>query len=217
VDIVINKDSYYIPTKWAEVSLGKYMDFMANYEEEATETQKEIVLLSAFTGVPLEKLEQIKKQSLDKAVAEISKLFETPANKDLNLIVEIDGVEYGLHPNLSELKLKEFVDLDMKLEGGWEAMDEVMAILYRPVTDKKKGKYKIEDYDYRTASKRALLFKDNLSIDTVNGAAAFFLTIGIDYIQITQAYSKTMKNRAARRKASKQMKNSLMKNMVGTV
>ena len=217
MDIVINKDSYYIPTKWAEVSLGKYMDFMANYEEEATETQKEIVLLSAFTGVPLEKLEQIKKQSLDKAVAEISKLFETPANKDLNLIVEIDGVEYGLHPNLSELKLKEFVDLDMKLEGGWEAMDEVMAILYRPVTDKKKGKYKIEDYDYRTASKRALLFKDNLSIDTVNGAAAFFLTIGIDYIQITQAYSKTMKNRAARRKASKQMKNSLMKNMVGTV
>lgn len=216
MDIVINKDSYYIPTKWAEVSLGKYMDFMANYEEEATETQKEIVLLSAFTGVPLEKLEQIKKQSLDKAVAEISKLFETPANKDLNLIVEIDGVEYGLHPNLSELKLKEFVDLDMKLEGGWEAMDEVMAILYRPVTDKKKGKYNIEDYDYRTASKRALLFKDNLSIDTVNGAAAFFLTIGIDYIQITQAYSKTMKNRAARRKASRQMKNSLMKNMGGT-
>tara|TARA_R110002020_G_scaffold224736_1_gene434628 strand:+ start:1566 stop:2219 length:654 start_codon:yes stop_codon:yes gene_type:complete len=217
VDIVINKDSYYIPTKWAEVSLGKYMQFMANYNEEATETQKEIVLLSAFTGVPLEKLEQIKKQSLDKAVAEISKLFEKPANKDLNLIVEIDGIEYGLHPNLSELKLKEFVDLDMKLEGGWEAMDEVMSILYRPVTDKKKGKYKIEDYDYRTATKRALLFKDNLSIDTVNGAAAFFLTIGIDYIQITQAYSKTLNSRAARRKASKQMKNSLMKSMGGTV
>lgn len=217
MDIVINKDSYYIPTKWAEVSLGKYMQFMANYNEEATETQKEIVLLSAFTGVPLEKLEQIKKQSLDKAVAEISKLFEKPANKDLNLIVEIDGIEYGLHPNLSELKLKEFVDLDMKLEGGWEAMDEVMSILYRPVTDKKKGKYKIEDYDYRTATKRALLFKDNLSIDTVNGAAAFFLTIGIDYIQITQAYSKTLNSRAARRKASKQMKNSLMKSMDGTV
>ena len=217
MDIVINKDSYYIPTKWAEVSLGKYMQFMANYNEEATETQKEIVLLSAFTGVPLEKLEQIKKQSLDKAVAEISKLFEKPANKDLNLIVEIDGIEYGLHPNLSELKLKEFVDLDMKLEGGWEAMDEVMSILYRPVTDKKKGKYKIEDYDYRTATKRALLFKDNLSIDTVNGAAAFFLTIGIDYIQITRAYSKTLNSRAARRKASKQMKNSLMKSMDGTV
>ena len=95
-------------------------------------------------------------------------------------------------------------------------MSDVMAILYRPITEQKGEKYKIEDYDFLTASKRAELFKDNLSISTVNGAASFFLTIATNYIQITRKSLQKM-TRRQRRKILKQKKNSLTKNTVGTI
>jgi hypothetical protein len=95
-------------------------------------------------------------------------------------------------------------------------MDSVMAILYRPITKQKKEKYSIEEYDYLTANKRAKLFRDNLSIDTVNGAASFFLTIATDYIAIMQAYSQSL-SRKERRKLLRQKKNNLTKDMVGTM
>ena len=91
-----------------------------------------------------------------------------------------------------------------------------MSILYRPVTNKKGDKYNIEDYDFKTANKRAKLFKDELSVDTVNGAAAFFLNIAVSYLNITQQFSKTM-NRTQRRKALRQMKNNLTKSTAGTL
>jgi len=147
---------------------------------------------------------------------QLGKLMDNETNTDLNLIITIDGVDYGFHPNLHELKLKEFVDLDNKLGEGWNSMDSVMAILYRPITEQKGDKYKVEDYDFRTAKKRAEIFKDNLSVDTVNGAASFFLTIATDYIATTQVYSKNL-SRRERRKLLRQKKNNLTKNMAGTV
>ena len=91
-----------------------------------------------------------------------------------------------------------------------------MSILYRPIIEQKGEKYKIEDYDYKTAKTRAELFKDNLSVDTVNGACSFFLTIATDYIAIMQAYSQSL-SRKERRKLLRQKRNNLMKDMVGTM
>ena len=59
-----------------------------------------------------------------------------------------------------------------------------MSILYRPITKRKGDKYRIEEYDFKTAKHRAKLFKQELSVDTVNGAAAFFLSIGKEYQMI---------------------------------
>ena len=130
------------------------------------------------------------------------------------MIIEIEGVEYGFHPNLHELKLKEFVDLDTKLGKGWEAMDEVVAILYRPIVERKGDKYTIEEYDFLEAHKRAKLFKEHLSVETVNGAAGFFLAIAMDYIATTAPSSKSLKKKP--NKVSRLMKRLLTRNTDGT-
>lgn len=215
MEIVINSESYYVPTAWNEISLGRFMDYMAQYDEEATDERKQLVLVSTLTGAPKLLLEKAKKNVIDQAVEELAQVMSKEASKQLNLVIEIDGVEYGFHPNLHDLRLKEFVDLDNKLGNGWEDMHEVMAILYRPITKKKGDKYRIEDYDFKTAKKRAEMFKDELSVDTVNGAAAFFLSIAVGYLNITRQFSETM-NRRQRRKAIRQMKNNLTKNTAGT-
>ena len=215
MQIVINENSYPVPTAWNEIPLGRFMDYMAQYDEEATADRKQLVLVSTLTGAPKPLLEKAKKNVIDQAVEELNKIMTREASKQLNLIIEIDGVEYGFHPNLHDLRLKEFVDLDNKLTNGWETMHEVMAILYRPVTKKKGDKYRIEDYDFKTAKKRAEMFKEELSVDTVNGAAAFFLSIAVSYLNITQQFSDKL-NRKQRRKAIRQMKNNLTKSTGGT-
>lgn len=216
MELIINNNSYHIPNTWSQVSLGKYMKFAELIDGVEDEYQQTLITLSCFIDVPIQLLESCKKSDIDNVMLELSKLIQTPANKELNLIITIDGVDYGFHPNLHELKLKEFVDLDNKLDGGWKNMHSVMSILYRPVISSKGDKYDIEDYDFVTASKRAELFKDNLSVNTVNGASSFFLTIGMDYINTTQVYLKNL-SRKQRRKILRQRKNNLKKDMVGTV
>lgn len=216
MDLVINNINYTIPQSWSQVSLGKYMNFMTSIEGVEDDLEKTIITISSFTDAPSKLLQGCKKSDIDAVMVELGKLMDNQANTDLNLIITIDGVDYGFHPNLHELKLKEFVDLDNKLGQGWSAMDSVMAILYRPIIEQNGEKYKVEDYDYRTAKKRAELFRDNLSIDTVNGASSFFLTIATDYIATTQVYSQSL-SRRERRKLLRQKKNNLARNTVGTV
>lgn len=216
MDLVINNTNYSIPTSWSQVSLGKYMDYMLDIEGVEDELAQTIITISAFTDAPKQVLQDCKKSDIDAVMSELGKLMEQETNKHLNLIITIDNIDYGFHPNLHELKLKEFVDLDNKLADGWSAMDSVMAILYRPITEQKGDKYKIEEYDFRSAKKRAEIFRDNLSVNTVNGAASFFLTIATDYISTMQVYSKNL-SRRERRKLLKQKKNNLKKNMAGIV
>ena len=216
MDLVINNTNYSIPTSWSRVSLGKYMDYMLDIEGVEDELAQTIITISAFTDAPKQVLQDCKKSDIDAVMSELGKLMEQETNKHLNLIITIDNIDYGFHPNLHELKLKEFVDLDNKLADGWSAMDSVMAILYRPITEQKGDKYKIEEYDFRSAKKRAEIFRDNLSVNTVNGAASFFLTIATDYISTMQVYTKSL-SRRERRKLLKQKKNNLKKNMAGIV
>jgi len=91
------------------------------------------------------------------------------------------------------MTLGEFVDLDNYLEKAWENMHIIMAILYRPITSKKKKKYSIQEYD-GVDMKRANMFKDKLSIATVNGASSFFLHIGSEYhMSLLSSLSKEQK------------------------
>ena len=215
MELVIDKQRYYVPEKWNEVPLKRYIDFHNTYKEDVSDAEKEIHLVSTLTGAPYELLGKAKKSVINKVTSKLTELITTKCNEDLVLEFTIDGTDYGFHPNLSQMKLKEFVDLDNKLENEWRDMHKIMAILYRPITARKKEKYDIEEYNFMTAATRAELFLNTMTIDVVNAAAAFFLRIALDYMKITQVYSKM--NRRSRRAATKAMHNSLRRNMGGMV
>lgn len=216
MEIVINDKGYYIPNKWAEVPLGSYMNFMSTYNKEDSELDAQIKLVSAFTGVPAVTLGKAKKNIIDKAAERLAELMTQEPTEDLILQLEIDGIDYGFHPKLSDLKLKEFVDLDNALADEWGNMHKVMSILYRPIVKTKRGKYSIEEYDFVSANKRAEIFKTKMSMNIVTGAAAFFLTIAIDYMSTLAVFSKTA-NRTQKRKFTKVMRQRLRNAMGGIV
>lgn len=112
-------------------------------------------------------LADLYKDNDSKLYSEISKLLIKDSmniqKKDCDLIVKsfistlnekpdfvqrftMDGVEYGFVPNLDNLSVGEYVDLDEYYKQGVNSAHKVMSILYRPVTKSLGDSYQIEEY-----------------------------------------------------------------------
>jgi hypothetical protein len=114
-------------------------------------------------------------------------------------VFEFKGVVYGFQP-LSKCTVAEWIDLDSRLKDPINNLEELMAILYRPITESNfdsfswKVKnyiktlmgsseslfklYSVEEYDVEKRDWRAEVFKD-LPISYTFGALTFFLGFGM--------------------------------------
>lgn len=211
---VKNKD-YTIPEKWNQIGLGMYQEFMSKTKDVTDTTILDKIAISSFTGLSINLIDKIRKQDIDVVKTELNKLLNVKMNTTLNTIIEIDGIDFGFHPKLKDLTFGEFVDLDNYLSEPWENMHYIMAILYRPITSQKKKRYAIEEYDSDKSFDRANLFKDNLSVATVNGAASFFLTIGKEY-QVALQSSLSKQQREMKKKKELQTQTTSTLSGVGT-
>ena len=62
----------------------------------------------------------------------MSRIAELQQKQDTKLkrIIEIDGIEYGFHPDLDSITLGEYADLETFIKNGIEKnLPEVMAVL----------------------------------------------------------------------------------------
>ena len=84
-------------------------------------------------------------------------------------------------PQLEEMIFGEYIDLDSNI-GDFENIHKAMGVLYRPIKQKVKSKYLIEDY---TGEEGDSMF--DMPMDAVLGSIIFFYHLGIDL-------SKTMLN-----------------------
>lgn len=204
---------YIIPESWKQVSVGQYMHLMSKDMEKMNETELMYHLIESLIDIPVQKISKFKKSEVDEVFKHLMMLTETRPSEHLNLIVEIDGVEYGFNSKLHDISLGEFTDLDTYLQDGFQNLDKVMSILYRPVIDKDKKKFRVEPYDFTKCEDRFDLFKEKMSIDTVFGCLCFFLNLGQEYTLTSIHYLK--KQRKKKTNHSKQMKNHLETSGVG--
>ncbi len=213
--LTLNDKQYNIPNKWAQVSIDCYQKFMLNYDKDQDDYTKTLNSISSFTGVPFVELEKCKKSDIDEVDKVLAKLLDDEISQELNLVFIIGDKEYGFHPNLKELTFAEFVDLDNYLKEPIKNLHLVMGVLYREIKNKKNDKYNIVDYDSTACVKNAELFKENLSIATVQGAASFFLTIGKEYQKSMQLSLRKQQKKTKR--GYKQKKSNLVTSGAGIV
>jgi len=138
-----------------------------------------------LTGVDRETLDRFRLSDLESVYDKL--LYLSKQDNRLIKFVTIEGVKYGFHPNLSNITTGEFADLDTFCKDLNKNLHYVMAVLYRPVTVDKSGKYDIEAY--KGTEERAELFKKRLPANVVNGAMVFFWTLGKDYLTDMLRYS----------------------------
>ena len=177
-------ESFKLINSWSDVTLSTWLqliDFETGTKtEEATET------IAALSDIP-KKL--IKELSLSDVAVIMSKVGELQAKQDTKLkrIIEINGVEYGFHPDLDSISLGEYADIEQFIKNGIDKqLPELMSVLYRPIKLKKNDIYIIDSYDgdIRLRAEEMKL----MSAEQVQSALMFFFALGRVFSEILPLY-----------------------------
>ena len=165
------KKTYNLIKSWADVTLEKWVKLIAF--EKLSSTQETLEVLSVLTDMPKKLIRELAIQDVANIM---SKVNDLQADKKVTLkkIIEVDGKEYGFHPNLGQdLTLGEWADIETMIEQGLEDnMHNIMAILFRPILERENDAYIIQAYD-GNIDVRAEKFK-KMSAEQVQSALVFF-------------------------------------------
>lgn len=157
-------------SKWEDVTLVKWLKLIDFHKGTKSKEAQETI--AALSNIPKDLIKQLELK--DVAVI-MSKLSELQAKQDSSLkrIVEVNGKRYGFHPNLDEITLGEYADLETMIKNDIEKnMPEVMAILYRPIVEENNDVYTIEAYDGNITIRAEEMKK--MSAEQVQSALVFF-------------------------------------------
>ena len=171
-----------IPTKLSDITLGQYKRFL-NIQKQTEESHfLNAKAIEIFCDVELKNVMRLKMADFDKITNKINLLFEQKPK--LVQRFKIDSVEYGFHPQLDELTLGEYIDVDTYI-ADWENMEKTMNVLYRPIENKLKDRYSIKEYNVDTSDN--LL---NMPMDAVLSSIFFLWNLGIDLSKTILNYSE---------------------------
>ena len=168
-----------VPTDLSEITLRQYKHFLKIQKSQDDENFLSAKIIEIFCKVKLEDVMQIKFNDSEYIVNTLTEMFEQKPN--LVTKFKLNNKEYGFHPQLDDLTLGEYIDLDTFI-GDWENIEKAMAVLYRPVVNKLKDKYTIEEY--KVGRDAEIL---DMPMDAVLSSIFFLWNLGLDL-------SKTMMN-----------------------
>ena len=178
------KKSYNLITSWADVTLEKWIELIA--AQTGTKTKEARETIAAMSDIPKSLINEM---ALKDVAIIMGKLGEIQAEKNTELkkIIEIEGQFYAFHPNLDELSLGEYADIETFIKAGLEKkMPEIMAVLFRPITEREKDVYTIAAYDGKITL-RAEKMKQ-MSAGQVQSALVFFWHFVINLSKIMPSF-----------------------------
>lgn len=169
-----------IPTNLSEITLRQYKHFLKIQKKVDDEKFLSAKIIEIFCKVELKDVMNIKFKDSEFIVNTLTDMFaQTPK---LVKSFSLNNVSYGFHPQLDDLTLGEYIDLDTYI-GDWENIEKAMAVLYRPITSKLKGKYAIAEYD---AKENAQIL--DMPMDAVLSSIFFLWNLGLDLSKAMMNY-----------------------------
>lgn len=169
-----------------------------NSFEHMDELEKVVHTIAATTEHSIEDINGWNINDLLSVYKGVGQLFDNITN-EFYPVFEFKGVTYGFQP-ISKMSVGEFIDLDSRLKDPMKNIEELMAILYRPVVNERFESfqwkvlsyiktligqsenifkyYDVEEYDSQKRDWRTEVFKD-LPISYGLGALTFFLQFGL--------------------------------------
>ena len=169
-----------IPQSYEDITLRKYLALqkeLKNYEDN--EEAQAAVLVTYLCGIDSDDLIGLGRGDYVNISAEISNWIGN-TNHPLQQFIWIDGVEYGLEPNLSNMSYGAYADITqydtITIDDNWA---KIMSILYRPVTKKVRDTYEIERYTGRIDSDKFL----DVPMHIHFGCLFFFVHLSTDLVK----------------------------------
>ena len=171
-----------VPTSLSEITLEQYQKFEVLNTDENQDTNFLMhKMVEIFCNLDLKDVAKIKFNSVREILSDLNKLFDT--KQDLITKFTLKDVKYGFIPELDEMTLGEYIDLDENFTS-WNSMHKAMAVLYRPISIEKGDKYQIEDYE---GLKEADTMKQ-MPLDVVMSSMVFFYRLNNELLQTTLNY-----------------------------
>ena len=177
-----------VPTDLSEITLRQYKHFLKIQKGLDDEMFLNAKIIEIFCKMPLDEVMRLKFNDSEFIVKTLTEMFEQKPN--LVTSFKLDKVNYGFHPQLDDLTLGEYIDLDTFI-GDWENIEKAMAVLYRPVVNKLKDKYIIEDY--KVGKDQEIL---DMPMDAVLSSIFFLWNLGIDLSKAMMNYLDTEQTEA---------------------
>ena len=186
-----------VPQKLQAIKLRQYQEYLKiQKENEDAEDAANFLnskCIQIFCGLTLKESYNLPVKMFDGVLQQIGKCFEepTPLIKEFNMTGSNNvEVSFGMIPSLDEMTFGEYVDLE-NFMSDWDNMHKAMAVLYRPITFNKNGKYLIEDYD--GSDKYWEVMKD-APVNVALGAMVFFYRLGKKLSKYTMDYLLLQQN-----------------------
>jgi hypothetical protein len=172
------------------------------------ETEQMVHTISVITNT---EASEVMKWSLPSVIDVYKHINNIISNQEQSFhpIIEWNGVLYG-YRSMAKMTLGEYIDLDTFCKDVDKNLNNILALLYRPITSKKIDEskfiykstikamkyevenvfdyYEIEEYDFEKHKIDSPKF-DEFPIDIALGAMAFFLDIKAMLLSDSQIYS----------------------------
>ena len=192
-------------SKWSDVTLEKWLKLI-DYNN-GTKSSEALNTVAELSNIPKKLIKELELKDIAAIMSAVSEL-QQKQDSSLKRIIEIEGKRYGFHPNLEEITLGEWSDLETMFANGMESnLPEIMSILYRSVTDEtSNGIYTIEAYDGNISIRAEQMKK--MSAEQVQSALVFFWTLGKKLLKTLPLFlTKRMKEMKQQLQQSHSQKN----------
>tara|TARA_R100001460_G_C3486718_1_gene168877 strand:- start:63 stop:707 length:645 start_codon:yes stop_codon:yes gene_type:complete len=185
----INKDGkesvYTMINSWSDVTLDKWVKLIS--VKERTKSEEALEIISTLSDMPIKLIKELSINDVAIILQKVAKLQEE-TKSNLKKIIKINDVKYGFHPNLEEITIGEYADIETYFKNGIENnLPKLMAVLYRPITEIDGDNYSIEAYGKSDLRMRAEKFK-KMKAEDVNNALVFFWTFVKELLRCLQQF-----------------------------
>lgn len=171
-----------VPTKLNEIPLMNYQKFYASQQASNDDEFVMQKMVQCFCGIELKDVAKIRMSDVVDIVTNLTTILQEKPKFEPTF--KIENVEFGFVPNLENLSFGEYVDA----EAYWDNVEDWhkgMAVLFRPITEKKGEKYEIFEYKGSSEFSDAMRYAP---MSVVISTRVFFWTLGIDLLSSTLDY-----------------------------
>ena len=196
-----------IPEHINEIRLEQFLSFDKANKGDDTEFLMH-KLINIFCGISMRDTLNITLEDAESVAEDVTELLgqDTPFQKTF----DYNGKTWGFIPNLENITLGEFVDLDTYMRDTQD-IHKAMSVLYRPITKQYKDLYSIEPYKGHREYSEEL---KGMPLGVATAATLFFYRLGNELVAHSMGYFSRLKKG---QNQTTQQKGNLRKNTAGLI
>ena len=157
-----------VPTHINDITLEQYQKFALINTEEQDKEFFMFKTIEIFCGVDISLVSKMRLKDAESISNEVLEVLNT--NIPFTNKFELEGVKYGFIPDLQQISLGEFIDLEEGLADS-KSFHKATAVMFRPIMKEAGELYTIDGYEASTEMHH-IMKKAPLGI--VSAAIVFF-------------------------------------------